>query len=115
MIKVKFGFDRLPAGIPDRLSITNVNMIAFAVQRGVIVSVSGDPAQPGILIKAVTARGIGQEREKVLISQVVDPGQRCLRGRDNILTFFIIKMAVFNKYFSDGFIVSERQERPLFP
>ena len=42
---------------------------------GVVVAVAGQTAHPGVPVKAVTARRVGNQTEEVLAAKVVDPGR----------------------------------------
>ena len=87
----------LPAGVPDSAAIVDIDAVAVHIQRGVVVAVAGDAAQPSIPIKAVAAAGVGHEAEEVLAAQIVDPRQGRARGVDHVFPVCIIKMSEFHK------------------
>ena len=89
----------LPAGVPDSAAIVDIDAVAVHILRGVVVAVAGDAAEPGIPVKAVAARRVGDQAEKVLTAQVVDPGQRGLWGINDILPAFIIKVTKLHRRF----------------
>jgi hypothetical protein len=67
--------------------------VTVHVQRRVIVAVAGQAAHPGIPVKAVTARRVGDQTEEVLAAKVVDPGQGRLRGGDDVFLVPVIKIS----------------------
>ena len=95
-VSVELCLNRLPAGIPYGISILYIKMKALLIQRAVVVAVARDSPQSGIAVEAVAAGRVAQQGEKVLISEVVDPRQRCARCCDDIFASLIIKMAVFH-------------------
>jgi hypothetical protein len=66
-------------------------MKALLIQRAVVVAVARDSPQSGIAVEAVAADRVAQQGEKVLISEVVDPGSRSFGSSDNVLFVRIIK------------------------
>ena len=96
-VGIQFRLGGLPAGVPDRAAVVDVDAVAVHIQRGVVVAVAGDAAQPSIPIKAVAAAGVGHEAEEVLAAQIVDPRQGCARGVDHVFPVCIIKMSEFHK------------------
>ena len=92
-IAVQLRFRGLPAGIPDSLAVFDINMKPLLVDRAVIIAVAGQTAQPRVAIEAVAACRVGQEREKILAAEIVDPRKRCARVGDHIFPLLIVKMA----------------------
>jgi len=92
-VTVQFGLCWLPAGVPHRIAILDIDMVAVHIQRGAVVAVTGQPAQPRIAVKAVAAGCVGNQTEKILTAKVVDPGQRGLRGGDDVLFVLVVKMS----------------------
>ena len=92
-VTVQRGLGGLPARIPYGFAILDVDPVAVHVQRGVIVAVTGQAAHPGVPVKAVTARRVGNQTEEVLAAKVVDPRQGCLRGGDDIFFILVIKIS----------------------
>ena len=97
-VAVKFGLGRLPAGIPDRVAILYVEIFAVAVGRHIVVTVTGQAQQLGILIEGIAAAGVGNKTEELVAAQVVDPGERSLRGSDYIFLICIIKKPKFHSF-----------------
>jgi hypothetical protein len=58
LVKVKVSPTRLPRRRPDEAVVVHVEVPAVRVRRNVVVAVAQNPAQPGVFIKAVTARRI---------------------------------------------------------
>ena len=84
------------ARIPDHISFFYVIVFSIRICRKIIVAVTGKPEQLCIFIKAVTTAGIGDQAEKVLRSQIIDPWKRSVRGCDHILLFFVVKETEFH-------------------
>ena len=95
-VAVKVRLRRLPSGIPDTVPILDINVLAVSVQRHVIVPVAGDPQELCVLIKGITAACIGDQGEKVRVSQIVDPGEGSLGSSDHILSAAVIEITEFH-------------------
>ena len=87
----------LPARVPDRIAIFNIEAEAFGIQGGVVVAVAGEAAQAGVPVKGVAAGGVGAEGEEGFVPQVIDPGQGRPGRGDHILPTGVVKVAVFHK------------------
>ena len=92
-VTVQFRLGGLPARVPDGAAIVDVDAVAVHVQRGIVVAVAGQAAHPGVPVKAVTARCVGDQTEEVLTAKVVDPGQGRLRGGDDVFLILVIKIS----------------------
>ena len=92
-VGVQFGLGGLPAGVPDRAAVIDVDAVAVHVQRRVVVTVAGDAAQPCVTVKAVSAAGVGHQTEKILTAQIVDPRQGRAGRIDHIFPVHVIKMS----------------------
>ena len=66
LVLIKRRLGRHGTGVPDVLAVMNVVVFSVGIDRDIIVAVPGDSEQLGILIEAVTAAGIGNQRKKVL-------------------------------------------------
>jgi hypothetical protein len=66
--------DGHPAVGPDVSAIIDVEVTATVVYRDIVVAVTGYSSQARVAIEAIAARGVGDETEKALISEIVDPG-----------------------------------------
>ena len=58
-VTVQRGLGGLPARVPHGVAVLDVDPVAVHVQRGVVVAVAGQAAHPGVPVKAVTARRVG--------------------------------------------------------
>ena len=74
----------LPTGIPYGGSVLNIEVEAVGIQGTVVITVTGDPAQPGVPEEGIAACGAGGQGEEVLISQVIDPGKGSAGGGSHI-------------------------------
>jgi hypothetical protein len=84
-IKIEFGFCGFPGGIPGftfkfaktfsrgGLAFLYVEIPAIAVLGDIIIPIPGEPSEPGIPVKGIAPRGIGNEGKEALSSQIVDP------------------------------------------
>ena len=95
-VPVEFRLNRLPAGIPDGVSVFYIKVKAFLIQRAVVIAVARDSPQSCIAVEAVAAGGVAQQREEVLVSEVVDPGQRSTWCRNDIFASRVIKVTEFH-------------------
>jgi hypothetical protein len=85
----------LPGGRPEflRLVVAQVDVAPAEIERHVVVAVARDPAQAGVAIERVASRGIGNNAEIRLASQVVDPWQRRVRLGDHILAIPVVEIS----------------------
>ena len=69
----------LPGRVPDSTAFIDIEVMAVAVIRNIVVAVAGQAEKLCILIKTVAAAGIGDQGKEVFTAQVVDPWKRsCL-------------------------------------
>ena len=94
LIEVEWCLARLPSRIPHRAIVVDVKIASAIVHRHVVVAIASDTAELGILIKRVASSGIGNQRKKVLIAQIVNPGPRSLRVSNYIFTMLVIKVSI---------------------
>jgi hypothetical protein len=94
LVEVERGLTGLPARIPDSIAILNIKVPTPIVHRYIVVTITGDATELGILIKAVSTCGVTNQREEVLIAQIVDPGPRGLGICNDILTMLVVKVTV---------------------
>ena len=95
LIEVERCLARFPTGIPDGLAILDVEVATAIVHRHVVVAITGDAAELGILVEGIATGGVADEREEILIAQIVDPRPWGLWVGDDILAVGVIKMSVF--------------------
>jgi hypothetical protein len=85
---------RLPARVPDRPAVVDVEVAAHGVERDVVVAVAGQSPQPRVTPEGVAPAGVRAEAEKVVLTEVVEPWQRRVRPRDHILARGVVERAV---------------------
>ena len=85
---------RLPSWIPDGITVFQIEVASVVVHRHVVVAIARDATEFGILVKTVASGCVGDEREKILITQIINPRPWGLWIGDDILTVSIIKMSV---------------------
>ena len=96
-IGIELGAHRLPSGVPDRIAVFDIEVFAVIIIRNIVIAVAGNSQQLGIFIECIAAHCVRDQREEVLVAEVIDPGQRCLRSCDDILAVFVIKITVLDK------------------
>ena len=94
LVPVERRLRRLPARVPDRAAVVDVEIAADRVERRVVVAVAGEPAQPCIAPERVAARGVGAEAEQLLVAEVVQPRERRVRPRDDVLASLVVEVSV---------------------
>jgi hypothetical protein len=67
-IEIEGGFGGKIGWGPDDVSFFNVEVATIHIGRNVVIAIAGDPAQFSVLIKAITAGGIGDQREELIVS-----------------------------------------------
>ncbi len=95
-VGVQISLDRLPARVPDAVAVLDIIVVAPAVHGAVVIAVSGQAEKLGIFIETVATGRVGNQSEKVLGSQVVNPGEGSFRSSNNILSFLIVKMSILH-------------------
>ena len=91
LIRVKLCFDRHPARIPYSIAVLDVVITSPLIIWDIVVTITGQTQKLCILIKAVASAGIGNQREKIGASQIIDPRKWRLRCGDDVLLIWIIK------------------------
>ncbi len=80
----------------SHLSVLNyIKVSAAIVHRHIIVAIAGDAAELSVFIERIAAGRIRDQREEILVAQIVDPRPRSLRIGNHILAACVIKMTVF--------------------
>ena len=103
LVEVEGCLTRFPTRVPYGIAILDVEIASTIVHRYVVVTIAGDTTELRILVEAITAGGVRDQREEILVAQVVDPGPRGLRVCDDILAMLVVEMTVtflFHKCFS---------------
>ena len=94
---VKLGLYGGPAGIPNGVAVLDIKVASAQINRHVVVAVTGNAAEPCVLIEAVAARSVGNKGEKSLCAEIVDPRVGGFGGGDDILTVGVVKMTEFHR------------------
>ena len=94
LVEVERRLTGFPSRIPDGVAILDVEVTAAIVHRHVVIAITGDTAELGVLVKTVSTCGIRDERKEVLVAQIIDPGPRSLRVSNNILSMLVIEVSV---------------------
>src|SRR5208283_4185948 len=85
---------RLPAGIPDGLALLHVEEAPVVIHRVVVIAVTRQAAQAGILPEGVTAGRLRAEAVELVLAEQVQPGQRSVRARDDVFAVLVVEVAV---------------------
>ena len=95
-VSVQIGLDRRPARRPYGLAVLDVEVTAAHVNRYVVVAVTGDSAETGILVEVIAAGSVGDQGEKLLCSEVIDPRIRGFRILNDVFFVCVVKIAKFH-------------------
>ena len=95
-VSVQIGLDRRPARRPYGLAVLDVEVTAAHVNRYVVVTVTGDSAETGILVEVIAAGSVGDQGEKLLCSEVIDPRIRGFRILNDVFFVCVVKIAKFH-------------------
>lgn len=87
LVGIERRLGRLPARVPDGIAVLDVVVASVLIERRIVITVTGQTQKFCVLVEAVSAAGIGNQRKEVLRSQIVDPRKRSLRACDDILFF----------------------------
>ena len=98
-VLIQFCLNRLPAGVPHGFPFFYIEIVPSAVHGTVVIAVTCQSQELCILIEAVAACRVGNQAEKVLRPEIIDPGKRCPRVRNHIFPLLIIKITVFSHLF----------------
>ena len=93
LVGIERRLGRLPARVPDGIAVLDVVVASVLIERRIVITVTGQTQKFCVLVEAVSAAGVGNQRKEVLRSKIVDPRKRSLRACDDILFFRIIKMS----------------------
>jgi hypothetical protein len=94
LVEVEWRLAGLPPRVPDSVAVLDIEIPTSIVHRYIIVAITGDAAEFGILVERIAAGGVGDEREKVLVAQVVNPWPWGLRISDDILAMLVVEMTI---------------------
>ena len=93
LIEVQGSLARFPARRPDRSLVIDIEITSAVVHRDIVVAVTGYTTELRVLVEGISAGRVGDQREEVLVAEVVDPRPRCLRVGDHIFPTLIIKVS----------------------
>ena len=94
LVEVERSLTGLPSRIPYSITILDIEISTAVVHRYIIVAITGDAAELCILIEAVAASGVRDQREEVFIAQIVNPRPGCLRVSNNILAMLVVEVTI---------------------
>ena len=92
--RIELGASGFPAGIPDRLALLHVEEAAVVIHRVVVIPITGEAAELGVLPERIAAGGLRDHAEVLVLSEVIEPGQGSVRARDNKLAIGVVEGAV---------------------
>ena len=93
LIVIQICLDGHPAGRPDRAVVVQIEIASAGIGGNVIVAVTGQAEHTCVLIEAVTAGSVGEQGEKLLASQIVNPRVGRVRPGDDVLPALVVKKA----------------------
>ena len=76
LVPVERRLRRLPARVPDRVAVADVEVAAAEVVRHVVVAIARQPAEPGVAPERVAAGRVRAEPVEIVLPEVVEPGER---------------------------------------
>ena len=94
LIAVQLGLGGLPAGIPHGAVVIDVEVVSASIGGHVVVAVTGEAQQAGILAEGIAAGGVAHQGEEIFAAQIVDPGAGGVRPGDDKLAASIIEITV---------------------
>ncbi len=94
LVAVERGLRRLPARVPDRAAVVDVEVAAAEVERHVVVPVARQAPQLGVAPEGEAAGGVRAEADQLVLAQVVQPRQRRVRAMDHVLAPGVVELAV---------------------
>ena len=106
LIAVEWRLAWFPAWIPDGIAILDVEVATTIIHRYPVVAIAGETTELGILIERIPTCCVGDKREEILVTQIVDPRPWGLWVSNHVLAIGVIKMTIlflchcfFNVYF----------------
>ncbi len=94
LIAIEWSLARFPTWVPDGVTVLDVEVATAIVHRYPVVAIAGDAAELGVLIEGVATSCVGDEREEILVAQIVDPRPWGLRVSNHVLAIGVIEMTV---------------------
>src|ERR1039457_652784 len=98
-VLLRIGVGGLPGGRPviARLVVAHIDVASPQVEGDIVIPVARDAAQARVAIERVTTRGVGDDAEVSLASQIVDPWQGCIWPGDYIFPVLVVEVSVLHK------------------
>jgi hypothetical protein len=93
---------RLPRRRPEvtvRI-VAQVHVASADIKRHVVVTIACQAAETCVPIKRVPPRCVGDNAEVGFSTEIINPGKRCVRPGDHILTILVVKVPVDHGMFS---------------
>jgi hypothetical protein len=95
-VRVELCLRRLPAGIPDRIAVLDIEIVTVGILWRIVVAESGEPEKLGVLVEAVTSSRVGYDRKEFFTSKIIDPGKRSSRRGNDVFFIRVVKITVFH-------------------
>ena len=95
-VAVKFGLYGRPAGVPHMTAVIDIEITSAHVHGNIVVAIAGNAAKSCVLVEAVAACRVGNQREEALSSEVVDPRIGSAGRSNDVFLICVIKIAKFH-------------------
>ncbi|MNO32640.1 hypothetical protein D3C76_226370 [compost metagenome] len=96
LVEIEVALNRHPARSPEITVVIQVVVASACIQGNIVIPVTGKSSHPGIPVKGVAAGSIGDQAEKLLVAEVVDPWVRRFGSVDYILFASVVKGSEFH-------------------
>jgi hypothetical protein len=104
LVKIKRRLDGHPAGRPCFAALPDKEVLPPKVGGNIIVTVPRQTQQSRVLIKAVAARCIACQREKIFAAQIINPRAGRIGAGDYKFSARVIKVPVIHGFASSTFL-----------
>ncbi len=95
LVPIERRLRRLPARIPDGVAVPHVEVAPDRVVRNIVVAVAREPPKPCVAPERVAATRVRAEAEEVVLAEVVQPGEGCVRPRDDVFVCCVVEVPVW--------------------
>ena len=95
LIEIKRSLAWLPSRRPYCTVVIDIEISSAVVHRDSVITVSCDSAELSVLVERISTGSIGNQREEVLVTEVVYPRPRGLGVCDDIFAGSVIKMSEY--------------------
>ena len=95
LIEIKRSLAWLPSRRPYCTVVIDIEISSAVVHRDSVIAVTCDPAELSVLVERISTGSIGNQREEVLVTEVVYPRPRGLGICDDIFAGSVIKMSEY--------------------